>query len=119
LKLLTREGELVVPGVFVNRKFYILTVAAGRATVVGRTRQQAVWRSRALILLSFLRLELHSSNSGAHQQPPGAARAADVLCGSGRSCALLLVFAVILMILHWPCAKKDFSIRNNLDAQVV
>jgi hypothetical protein len=35
-----------------------------------------------------------------------------------RSCALL-VFAVILVILDWPCAEKDFSIRNNLDAQVV
>jgi len=68
LKLLTREGELVVPGVFVNRKFYILTVAAGRATVVGSTRQQAVWRSRALILFSFLRLELHSSHQEQHQQ---------------------------------------------------
>ncbi len=92
LKLLTRQGELVVPGVFVNRKFYILTVAAGRAKVVGSTRQQAVWRSRALILLSFLRLELHSSNSRAHQQPPGAATAADLLCGSGRYNSLLSCF---------------------------
>jgi hypothetical protein len=78
--------------VFVKRIFYILTVAAGRATVVGGTRQQAVWRSRALILLSFLRLELHSSNSGAHQQPPGSAPAADVLCGSGRYNSLLSWF---------------------------